>query len=37
MERTDLGTVMREVIAKFNTNRIGDKPRVFVTLSPNLT
>ena len=37
MERTDLGTVMQEAIAKFNTNRIGDKPRVFVTLSPDLT
>src|SRR5574341_1600430 len=36
MERTDLGTVMQEAIAKFNTNRIGDKPRVFVTLSPDL-
>ena len=36
MERTDLGTVMQEAIAKFNTNRIGDKPRVFVTLSPVL-
>ena len=37
MERIDLGTVMQEAIAKFNTNRIGDKPRVFVTLSPDLT
>lgn len=37
MERTDLGTVMQEAIAKFNKNRIGDKPRVFVTLSPDLT
>ena len=37
MERIDLGTVMQEAIAKFNKNRIGDKPRVFVTLSPDLT
>src|SRR3990172_12810125 len=37
MERIDLGTVIQEVIAKFNKNRIGDKPRVFVTLSPDLT
>ena len=36
MERTDLGTVMQEAIARFNTNRIGEKPRVFVTLSPDL-
>ncbi len=36
MERTDLGRVMQEAIAKFNQNRIGDKPRVFVTLSPDL-
>ncbi|MDP2602399.1 MAG: hypothetical protein Q8S00_07370 [Deltaproteobacteria bacterium] len=36
MERTDLGTVMQEAIAKFDKNRIGDKPRVFVTLSPDL-
>jgi hypothetical protein len=36
MERTDLGTVMQEAIAKFNKNRIGDKPWVFVTLSPDL-
>jgi hypothetical protein len=28
---------MQEVIAKFDKNRIGDKPRVFITLSPDLT
>ncbi len=36
MEPTDLGTVIEEAIAKFDKNRIGDKPRVFVTLSPDL-
>jgi hypothetical protein len=36
MERTDLGMVLEEAIAKFNKNRIGDKPRVCVTLSPDL-
>lgn len=36
MERTNLGMVIEEAIANFNKNRIGDKPRVFVTLSPDL-
>lgn len=37
MEQIDLGTVIEEAIFKFSQNRIGDKPRVFVTLSPDLT
>ena len=37
MERIDLGTVIQDAISKFNQNRIGDKPPVFVTLSPALT
>jgi hypothetical protein len=37
MERIDLGTIIQDSISKFNQNRIGDKPSVFVTLSPALT
>ena len=37
MERIDLGTVIQDSISKFSQNRIGDKPSVFVTLSPALT
>ena len=37
MEQIDLGTVIQDAIAKFSQNRIGDKPPVFVMLSPALT
>ena len=37
MERIDLGTVIQEAISKFSQNRIGDKPPVFVMLSPALS
>lgn len=37
MERIDLGTVIQDAISKFSQNRIGDKPPVFVMLSPALT
>jgi hypothetical protein len=37
MERVDLGTVIQDAISRFSHNRIGDKPPVFVTLSPALT
>ena len=37
MERIDLGTIIQDSISKFSQNRIGDKPSVFVTLSPALT
>ncbi len=37
MERIDLGTVIQDAISRFSQNRIGDKPPVFVTLSPALT
>jgi hypothetical protein len=36
MERIDLGTVIQDAISKFSQNRIGEKPAVFVTLSPAL-
>ena len=36
MEQIDLGWVIEEAIFKFSQNRIGDKPRVFVTRSPDL-
>jgi hypothetical protein len=37
MERTDLGSMIQEVISRFNQNRIGEKPPVFVVLSPTLS
>lgn len=37
MERVDLSTVIQQAISKFSQNRIGDKPPVFVSLSPALT
>lgn len=36
MERIDMGTVIQDAISKFSQNRIGEKPPVFVTLSPAL-
>lgn len=37
MEKVDLATVIQEAISRFNRNRIGDKPPVFVTLAPTFT
>jgi hypothetical protein len=37
MEEINLGSVIDQAITKVSRNRIGDKPPVFVTLSPVLT
>ena len=37
MERVNLGSVLEQAISKFSQNRIGDKPPVFVMISPTLT
>jgi hypothetical protein len=37
MEQVNLGSVIEKSIARFNRNRIGDKPPVFVSLTPALT
>ena len=37
MEQVNLGSVIEQAIAKFSRNRIGEKPPVFVVLSPALT
>jgi hypothetical protein len=37
MEKLDIGAVIQEAISRFSQNRIGDKPPVFVTLSPTMT
>ena len=37
MEQVNLGSVIEQAITRFNRNRIGDKPPVFVTLQPALT
>jgi hypothetical protein len=37
MERVNLGSVLEQAISKFSRNRIGDKPPVFVMISPTLT
>ena len=37
MEQVNLGSVIEQAITKFTRNRIGDKPPVFVVLSPALT
>jgi hypothetical protein len=37
MERVNLGSVLEQAISKFSQNRIGDKPPVFVMISPALT
>jgi hypothetical protein len=34
MEHVNLGSVIEQAIAKFSQNRIGDKPPVFVMISP---
>ena len=34
MDHINLGSVIEQVITKFSQNRIGDKPPVFVTISP---
>jgi hypothetical protein len=36
MERVNLGSVLEQAISKFSQNRIGDKPPVFVMISPAL-
>lgn len=36
MEQVNLGSVIEKSIARFNRNRIGDKPPVFVALTPAL-
>jgi hypothetical protein len=37
MERVNLGSVIEQAITRVTRNRIGEKPPVFVTLSPALT
>ena len=37
MEHINLGSVIEQAISKFGQNRIGDKPPMFVMISPNLT
>ena len=37
MEHINLGSVIEQAISKFGQNRIGDKPPVFVMMSPALT
>ena len=37
MEQVNLGSVIEKSIARFSRNRIGDKPPVFVALTPALT
>jgi hypothetical protein len=37
MERVNLGSVIEQAITRVTQNRIGEKPPVFVTLSPALT
>jgi len=36
MEHVNLGSVIEQAIAKFSQNRIGDRPPVFVMISPEL-
>ena len=36
MEHVNLGSVIEQAISKFGQNRIGDKPPVFVMISPSL-
>ena len=36
MERVNLGSVIEQAISRFGKNRIGDKPPVFVMISPSL-
>jgi hypothetical protein len=37
MEHVNLGSVIEEAISKFSQNRIGEKPPLFVMISPALT
>lgn len=37
MEQVNLGSVIESSIARFNRNRIGEKPPVFVSFNPALT
>lgn len=36
MEYINLGTVIEQALARFGQNRIGDRPSVFVTISPGV-
>ena len=36
MEKIDLGTIVQQAIARFNQNRIGKKPPVFIMISGSL-
>jgi len=36
MEKIDLGTIVQQAIARFNQNRIGQKPPVFIMISGSL-
>ena len=37
MEHVNLGSIIEQAISKFGQNRIGEKPPVFVMISPTLT
>jgi hypothetical protein len=37
MQHVSLGSVIQQAISKFNQNRIGEKPPVFVTIPPAVT
>ena len=37
MEHVNIGSAIEQAISKFGQNRIGDKPPVFVMISPALT
>jgi hypothetical protein len=36
MEKVDLGLLIQQTIARFNHNRVGEKPLVFVMISPSV-
>ena len=36
MEHVNLGSVIEQAISKFGQNRIGEKPPMFVMISPSL-
>lgn len=37
MKKLDIGTVIQDAISRFSQNRSGDKPPVFVSLTPTMT
>lgn len=37
MEKADLGLIIQQTIARFNHNRVGEKPLVFVMISPSVS